>query len=116
MAVIVEMHHDKDGIIWPDSVAPFQVHLMNLGKKEGPKEAAEKIYEDLHSAGIEVYFDDRNASAGVKFKDADLIGIPRIVIVGERNLAEGVVEVKQRSTGEREKVPLEELVSYLQQV
>jgi prolyl-tRNA synthetase len=75
MAVIVEEHHDDDGIVWPESVAPFDVHLLKLGKGDEPREVADKLYEEMGAAGIEVYYDDRSASAGVKFKDADLIGI-----------------------------------------
>ena len=114
MAVIVETHQDKDGIVWPKAVAPYDVHLMVLGKGDEPKAAAEDLYGTLRTAGIDVLFDDRQASAGVKFKDADLIGIPVRVAVGARGLANGTVEVKRRDSAERENVPLEELVSYLQ--
>ena len=78
MAVIVELHNDKDGIIWPDSVAPYQVHLVHIGKEgDGTKEKAEALYADLTAAGIEVLYDDRDGlGAGVKFKDADLMGMP----------------------------------------
>jgi prolyl-tRNA synthetase len=113
MATIVELHHDQDGIIWPDSVAPYQVHLMHLGKGDDVIEAAEKLYSDLEAAGIEVLFDDRPLSAGVKFKDADLIGLPWRVTVGARGLAEGVVEVKRRDQEERHLLPLPELENFL---
>lgn len=113
MAVIVEMHHDKDGIVWPASVAPYDLHLMSLGKGEEVRQAADKLYGDLQAAGFEVYYDDRNASAGVKFKDADLIGIPLRVAVGARGLAQGGVEVKPRNSADRQLVPLDELVDYL---
>ncbi len=113
MAVAVELHHDEDGIIWPDSLAPFDVHLMSLGKGEDVRQAAEQVYADLGVAGFEVYFDDRDASAGVKFKDADLIGIPWRVAVGARGLAEGSVEVKRRDSSERHLVPFSGLADFL---
>ena len=113
MATIVELHHDKDGIIWPESVAPYQVHLMHLGKGEDVIEAAEAIYSELQGAGIEVLYDDRPISAGVKFKDADLMGIPWRVTVGARGLADGGVEVKRRDQEERHLVPLADLQSFL---
>lgn len=116
MAIIVELHHDKDGIIWPESVAPFDVHLMHLGKGDEVREAAEALYGTLRQAGFDVLFDDRDVSAGVKFKDADLIGVPWRVAVGGRNLAEGGVEVKHRGAAERQVVKLDQLVSFLKNV
>ena len=113
MAVIVELHHDDDGIIWPEAVAPFDVHLMTIGKGEEPNNVAEKLYDDLQSAGLSVYFDDREVSAGVKFKDADLIGIPFRVAVGARGLAQGGVEVKRRGSDERRIIALDELIDEL---
>ena len=114
MATIVEKHHDEYGIIWPDSVAPYQVHLLHLGKGDDVKEAAAALYAELRQAGIEVLYDDRKASAGVKFNDADLMGLPWRVTVGGRGLAQGTVEVKRRNQSERESVPLAELVSFIQ--
>jgi prolyl-tRNA synthetase len=116
MAVIVELHHDEDGIVWPKSVAPYDVHLMHLGKGEGPKQAADDLYQTLQRAGFEVYYDDREVSAGVKFKDADLVGIPVRVAVGERGLAQGNVEVKMRAASDRDDVPSDELIAYLKQI
>lgn len=113
MAVVVEMNHDEHGIIWPESLAPYDVHLLSLGKGSEVAEAADGIYETLQAAGFEVYYDDREASAGVKFNDADLIGIPLRVAVGARGLREGKVEVKRRSSDAREQVPLDELAGYL---
>ena len=115
MAIIVERHHDKDGIIWPQAVAPYDIHLMHIGKGEEAKEAAEKLYVELKQEGFDVLFDDRKASAGVKFKDADLIGIPWRIGVGARGLAEGVVEIKQRSQSDRQSVKLDELTTFLHQ-
>ena len=115
MAVVVELHNDADGIVWPDSVAPFQVHLVHIGKKgDGTKEQAEALYADLTAAGVEVLFDDRDdLGAGVKFKDADLIGIPWRVTLSAKSLAAGGVEVKRRSESERRVVAVEELKSVL---
>ncbi len=113
MATIVEKHHDEHGIIWPDAVAPYQVHLLHLGKGDDVKDAAHKLYLELHRVGLEVLYDDREASAGVKFNDADLMGLPWRVTVGRRGLAEGTVEVKRRNQKERQSVPLAEIVSFL---
>jgi len=93
LGTIVEVHHDEKGIIWPESVAPFQVHLISLGKNK----EAEKIYKNLLAKKIEVLFDDREASPGEKFADADLIGIPWRAVVSEKSLALGGVEVKKRN-------------------
>jgi prolyl-tRNA synthetase len=115
MATVVELHHDEYGIIWPDSVAPYQIHLMHLGKGDDVREAADKLYADLTRAGYEVLYDDRELSAGVKFNDADLIGIPWRVAVGGRGLKEGKVEVKRRSESERSDVPLAEIEAFLKE-
>jgi len=107
MGVIAELNNDEKGIIWPESVAPFQVHLLSLGKNK----EAEKIYNDLQKNGIEVFFDDREeASAGEKFADADLIGIPWRVVVSEKTLASGGVEIKKRNEEKSEIVKEKELL------
>jgi prolyl-tRNA synthetase len=115
MAVIVELHHDKDGIVWPDSVAPYQVHLVHIGREgDGTKEKAEALYADLTAAGVEVLYDDRDGlGAGVKFKDADLIGIPWRVTLSTRSLQQGGVEVKRRSESDRRVVAVEALLPLL---
>lgn len=113
MAIIVETHHDDDGIIWPASVSPYDVHLAHVGKGAEPVEVAEKLYTELKAAGFDVLYDDRDAAPGVKFKDADLIGIPVRVTVGQRGLQEGGVEVKRRHEAERSLVPVAELVAFL---
>ena len=102
MGAIIEASHDDNGIIWPESVAPFKVGLINLtaGKAETDKACGE-LYEKLRKAGVEVLYDDRDERAGVKFSTMDLIGLPYQLIVGSRGLANGVVEVKNRKTGER---------------
>lgn len=113
VAAIVEGSHDELGIVWPREVAPFDVHLVVAGKDATLFEAADSIVADLEAAGLEVLYDDRpKMSPGVKFKDAELIGVPTIVVVG-KGLADGVVEVKDRATGERRDVPVADLVSTL---
>lgn len=100
MGTIVEIHADEKGLVWPDSVAPFAVHLVALFDKNGKvKEAADKIYADLIKKGVEVLFDDRDASAGEKFSDSDLIGIPERWVVSEKTLANNSIEIKDRKTG-----------------
>jgi len=107
MGTIVELNNDENGIIWPESVAPFQVHLISLGKNE----EAEKIYADLEKNNVEVLYDDRvDTSAGAKFADADIIGIPWRVVVSEKSLAAGGVELKKRSEKESEIVEIEKLL------
>jgi prolyl-tRNA synthetase len=99
MGVIVEKFSDKDGIVWSEGVAPFDVHLIGLFDKEGKvKVAADALYEKL-TKNVEVLYDDRDVRAGEKFADSDLIGIPLRVIVSEKNLAEGVFEIKYRQGG-----------------
>ena len=113
VAAIVENSHDELGIIWPREIAPAHVHLVATGKDDAVFDAAEKLADELEAAGTTVLYDDRRkVSPGVKFKDAELIGVPTIVVVG-RGLVDGVVEVKDRRTGERENVPLTDAVAYL---
>ncbi len=108
MGVVVEKFHDDRGIIWPASIAPAQVHLVNLGTDEGVVDTARQTYETLTRQGIEVLWDDREASAGVKLADADLIGIPWRVVVSTRSLSQGKLELKAR-VGEPELVSAEEI-------
>jgi prolyl-tRNA synthetase len=109
MAAIVEAHHDADGIIWPPSVAPFDAVVMTLGGEPELSTLAEAAVCELDRAGLEVLYDDRDERAGVKFKDADLIGVPLRIGVGRRGLAANAVEWKRRSSTEVELVPLPEL-------
>jgi len=112
LACVVEEHHDQAGIVWPAAVAPYQVHLVVLGRKApAAVEAAEQIYHDLWTAGIEVLMDDRDESPGVKFNDADLIGLPLRITVGDRGLKAGGVELKLRRGGEARLAPLADIVS-----
>ncbi|MGQ4561030.1 proline--tRNA ligase [Dermabacteraceae bacterium P7054] len=111
LAAVAEGNHDEKGLCWPAQLAPADVHLVATGKDAAVFEAAEKLGQELEAKGLTVIFDDRpKVSPGVKFKDAELIGVPTIVVVG-RGLADGVVEVKNRATGEAENVPLAEAVS-----
>jgi prolyl-tRNA synthetase len=112
VAAIAEQTADDSGLCWPASVAPFDVHVVPVGRGDEQLRAAEQLATELEAAGKRVLLDDRNASAGEKFADADLLGMPTIVIVGKA-LAEGAVEVKDRRSGERRTVPLGELVGEL---
>ncbi len=111
MGVIVERFADEKGIVWPESVAPFRVHLISLGADEKTAE----IYDALTRAGIEVLYDDRAGSAGEKFADADLLGIPYRVVVGKRSLESGTAEVKARTKEETSVVPFDSLISFFTQ-
>jgi prolyl-tRNA synthetase len=112
VAVIVEQSHDEAGLIWPRAVAPADVHVVVAGKTEEITAGGERLAADLDAAGLRVLLDDRKATPGVKFADAELIGVPTIVVVG-RGLANGVVEVKDRRGGERIEVPLDGVVEHL---
>lgn len=114
LAAVIEQSHDDDGIIWPMTVAPYQVVVIPVNDREPELvAAAEKIYAELQARGIEVVLDDRGERAGVKFKDADLIGYPLRVTVGAKALARGNVEVKFRATGEMEEWPVDEAADKL---
>lgn len=109
-AAAIEQNYDKDGIIWPKNLAPFDVEILPLNMKDQTTtEVAEKLYRELSGIGLEILMDDRDERAGVKFKDADLIGIPTQIILGEKNLKEGLVEVKNRMTKEIVKVKVEDI-------
>jgi prolyl-tRNA synthetase len=115
LGAAMEQNHDDKGIIWPVSIAPYPVYLCPLFR-EGSKvaETAEKLYTDLQAAGVEVLFDDRNESAGVKFNDADLIGLPFRITVSPRTLEKDSVEFKKRTDKDAEIVPITEIVKKLQ--
>ncbi|GIU87312.1 MAG: proline--tRNA ligase [Acidimicrobiia bacterium] len=110
VAAVVEEHHDEHGIVWPPGLAPYDVHLVAVpGRGEqaaAVTAAAEGLYAELRALGVDVLFDDREASPGVKFADADLLGMPVQVVVGAKGVARGVVERKHRATGERDELPL----------
>ena len=110
-AAAVEQGNDENGIIWPLAIAPYQVLIVPVNVKDAKSmDVAEEMYAALEEKGFEVLMDDRDERAGVKFKDADLIGIPYRIIIGEKNLKEGLVELKERKTGMVEKVKVEEAV------
>lgn len=116
MAAIIEQHHDEDGIRWPMSVAPYHVIVVPVSVRDvSQMEAAEKIYAELTAAGVEAIIDDRDERPGVKFKDADLIGFPIRITIGPRSLAAGRAEVRRRATGEDYQIPLDEVVSHVQE-
>ena len=112
IACHIEQHHDADGITWDPALAPFDIHLIAVGSRSpAVAEAAEQLYRDLRQAGVDVLFDDRRETGpGFKFKDADLLGMPYQVIAGERNLAAGRIEIKERRTGQRSLVAKAALV------
>jgi len=111
---VIEQNNDEHGIIWPVSVAPFHVHVIPVNTKvEEQRRASEQITEALMAAGIEVLYDDRPERAGVKFKDADLIGLPLRITISDRAAQEGVVEVRVRRTGETHEVKRDELVTFV---
>ncbi len=114
LASAIEMHHDADGIIWPKAIAPFDciVTVTNM-KQEELREAGEKLYKSLQLAGLDVLLDDRDERAGVKFKDADLVGIPYRITIGKK-IADGMVELFERGTGKTEDVSLDEVVERVQ--
>jgi prolyl-tRNA synthetase len=115
LACVAEAHHDADGLCWPVSVAPYQVHLAVLPDPSGSAQReADKLYESLQAAGVEVLYDDRDERPGVKFKDADLIGLPLRVTVSERSLKQGGAELKRRDRAEREIMPLAESLGRVQ--
>ncbi len=115
IAAAVEQNHDKDGMIFPMPLAPFQVIILNLGlKDEGITGAAESLYEQLRNKGIDTLLDDRDERPGIKFKDGDLLGIPLRVTVGKNFARDGLIEIRKRSSGETESVPLAEAADYLE--
>ena len=116
VAAIIEQNHDEQGIVWPETVAPISVQLVAAGKEDSIFAEAEKIAQSLDQEGIAVMFDDRKSvSPGVKFNDAELLGMPWIVVVGKK-LAEGLVEVKNRKTGERQDIAVTKIVSHLKSI
>lgn len=117
LSCVVEQHHDKNGIIWPVSIAPYQVHIVLLQDKKSSDvtEKAESLYKELMTEGIEVLFDDRKESPGIKFNDADLIGIPIRLTIGRRSLDKGGIELKLRSSNNSSIIPLDEIVQTIKQ-
>jgi len=114
-AVVAEQHHDDAGLAWPAEVTPYDLHLVSLASARNPEvaEVAEGIYAELAAGGTSVLYDDRDLSPGVKFADADLLGLPTQVVVGARGLARGVVERKERATGRRDELEVAGLAATL---
>lgn len=113
LALIAEQNHDEHGLVWPEEVAPYDVHIVAAGKGEAPLEVASVLAAEADAAGLDVLLDDRpKASPGVKFGDAELIGVPWILVAG-RGAADGIVELRNRRTGEREELPASEAVAAL---
>jgi prolyl-tRNA synthetase len=110
IAAVVEMNYDERGIVWPVSVAPYEVVVTVVKMDDETMAAADRIYDDLAAAGVDVLIDDRNERPGVKFNDAELIGIPYRITVGPRGLTAGIVEVSERRSGERTELPVETAV------
>jgi prolyl-tRNA synthetase len=114
LASAIEQNNDKDGIVWPASLAPYDVYLCYIGKTPEIKNVVESIWSDLSKEGLEIIFDDRQLGPGQMFKDADLIGLPLRVVIGERDFnATGEIEIKVRKTGESIKVKRDELIPAL---
>lgn len=115
VAAAIEQNNDQNGIIWNDTLAPFTVVIvpMNMKKSHRVAELAEKYYAELQEAGIEVLFDDRNERPGIMFADAELIGIPHTLIIGDRSLDNGVVEYKDRLSGEKQEVKIDEVIDFI---
>ena len=115
LSAIVEQNNDENGIIWPKSVTPFDLHLITINpKKDDQRELGDDLYTQL-AEHFDVLYDDRKERAGVKFNDADLIGLPIRVVVG-KNAAEGIVEVKRRDNGESEEIHVNDLINYVNEL
>jgi prolyl-tRNA synthetase len=113
-AALIEANHDEAGVIWPEAVAPFKAGLANLKVGDSATDAAcARIYAALARAGVDVLYDDRDERPGAKFATLDLIGLPHQILVGPRSLGEGKVELKNRRSGERELVGVEDAIRRL---
>jgi prolyl-tRNA synthetase len=115
VAAAIEQNHDKFGIKWPDSIAPFKLAIipMNMHKSHRIMEVAEKLYADLIAAGVEVLFDDRKERPGVMFNDMELVGIPHSIVIGERNLDNNQVEYKSRQSGEKTLLDIDAVLEHI---
>jgi prolyl-tRNA synthetase len=115
VAAAIEQNHDDKGIIWPDSIAPFQIAIlpMNLQRSQAVRDASEVLYTELKEMGFDVLLDDRNERPGVMFADMELIGIPHRIVIGDRGLANGVIEYKGRRDSESREIPRPELLAFL---
>jgi prolyl-tRNA synthetase len=115
VAAAIEQNHDKYGIIWPDTIAPFKIAIvpMNMHKSPRVKDIAESLYTQLKEAGVEVLFDDRKERPGVMFNDMELVGIPHTIVIGERNLDENKVEYKNRRNGEKKLIEIDQIADFI---
>jgi prolyl-tRNA synthetase len=113
VAAAIEQNHDERGIRWPAPLAPFDLALLPMNARKSPRvaEAADRLYEELRAAGVEVLYDDRTLRPGVMFNDVELIGIPHRLVVGERGLDEGMLEYRARDAEDNEAIPLDEAVA-----
>jgi len=118
LAAAIEQNHDDEGIVWPVPIAPYRVYLcaLNMDRSEEVVSAAESLYRDLETAGVEVLFDDRNESAGIKFKDADLLGMPVRLLVSPKSLSSGGVEIKRRNEKESALVSIDNAVDKIKEL
>ncbi len=116
VAAAIEQHHDEKGIIWPKAIAPYQVIILALGNEEELIRVSEKIYDELSKKGIETLLDDRDERPGVKFNDADLIGIPLRITIGQKSLKNKIVEARVRRTGDEIEIPLENAIERILEV
>jgi prolyl-tRNA synthetase len=116
VAAAIEQNHDAKGIVWPDPIAPFTVLLITLNhdRSEAVRTLADRLYGELSAAGIDVLYDDRDARPGVKFADAELLGIPHCVVIGDRGLAAGRLEYRHRRTGGSEELAIDAVLAELQ--
>ncbi len=115
IAIIAEEHHDDKGLIWPKEIAPYAIHIISLNphKSSEVKSFAEQLYKDLLAAGVGVIYDDREVSAGIKFADADLVGVPTQVVIGNKGLGQGIVEIKDRKDGQTKSILVDEVYAEL---
>ncbi len=115
VASAIEQNHDDKGIIWPDSMAPFQLAIvpLNMQKSEAVAECAQDLYRQLRDAGVDVLLDDRNERPGVKFADMELMGIPHRIVIGDRALGEGNIEYKHRRDEDSRNIPRGDIVDFL---
>jgi prolyl-tRNA synthetase len=115
MSAVIEQLHDEKGIIWPPSIAPYLVDLIvTTSKDSAMKDAADKLYDELNKAEVEVLYDDRNISAGIKFKDSDLLGIPLKLIIGKKYLDTGMIEVQFRKDGKKTEMTFDGIVPFIE--
>jgi prolyl-tRNA synthetase len=117
VAAAIEQNHDEHGIAWPEPMSPFDVTILILNPKKAPhvSEAAESLFAELETMAIDVLLDDRDARPGVKFADADLLGIPHRVVIGERGLRDGTIEYRHRKTGDESMLAIGDAAHFLRE-